>query len=124
MSAAPLSAEAVAWLASGERGLSSETIFQHILRIKVLNGERNAHPWDPDDLRRCRLLLEQVPELAIRFEEMRTCSAVWRRLVDHWAELCRLMDEECGGWPPKLGSRAPQTYALMERLTRGRGICT
>lgn len=61
-----LDADLVRWLAIGQRGRSSDAIVNHL--TGALGGEdaedRFAFPHDPDDLRRCRLLLEQVPSLA------------------------------------------------------------
>lgn len=49
--------EATRWLASGERGASSDAIFYQL--TGVATGDKTSHPHDPADLRRCRLLLEQ-----------------------------------------------------------------
>ena len=78
-----LSEAATRWLASGERGISSETIFSTITGIKVSDGCK-GHPHDPDDFRRCRLLLEQVPELVPLFHKMRSVSPTWHALADNW----------------------------------------
>jgi len=111
-----LSESAVLWLADGERGSSSNTIFQHLTGVSAAGRWGISTPSDPDDLRRCRLLLEQVPEFKEQFAKMKTCSEVWARLVDEWDELCALMDEECEGWPPKFGSSAQLTYKRMKKL--------
>lgn len=113
-----LSDNAIRWLANGERGVSSNTIFTHLTGIDALYGWDPSHPHDPDDLYRCRLLLQQVPELRARLHEMATCSPVWARLVAHWDELCELMDAEAPDWP-KRGSRAPKTYRRMRELIDG-----
>jgi hypothetical protein len=68
---------------------------------------------DPDDLRRCRLLLEQVPELTPRLGEMATVSRVWEVLVARWDEICATMDGECPDWRTSNGS-APGTFSMME----------
>lgn len=74
-----------------------------------------AHPHDPDDFARCRKLLEAVPELAPRLNEMKAASSVWASLVEAWDELCRLMDEEAPEWREGKGS-SPKTYARMKAL--------
>ena len=114
-----LSDNAIRWLANGERGLSSETIFTHLTGVDAIGDGWASHPLDPADLRRCRLLLEQCPELLADFPRMAQVSDVWRRLVHHWDELYALMDEEIPDWrkPPR-GSSAPRLYAWMHEITR------
>jgi len=100
---------AIEWLKSGHRGTSSETIFKHLTGVPI--SVWSSTPSDPSDLHRCRLLLDAVPEFAKRFDEMRTASPRWARLVDAWPQLCALMDSE--------GQRCPKTWALMEQLNYG-----
>lgn len=108
-----LSDAAVKWLATGERGLSSDVMFE------VLTGEprglqSSAHPHDPDDFRRCRLLLEQVPELQL--DDMKQVSPQWANLVAVWPQICAAMDQELGlNWQnPKPGAKAMATYGLIK----------
>lgn len=114
-----LSEAATRWLASGERGLSSETIFQHLTGIQVLKGSWQDRfpftPSDPADLRRCRLLLESVPELVPLFHKMSTASNEWAALVKNWANLCTTMDAETPNWRTGGGS-APKTYEAMKAI--------
>jgi hypothetical protein len=114
-----LSPDSAAWLASGERGISSDTMFQHLTGVRALrDGWHASHPHDPDDLGRCRKLLEQVPDLQPRLADMASCSPEWARLVARWTELCTLMDEEAPRWREGVGD-APKTYALMQQLIKG-----
>lgn len=107
----------VRWLANGERGISSETIFTHLTGINALRDWGGDHPHDPADLRRCRLLLDQCPALQAELPRMAGVSAVWGSLVQHWDELCALMDEEIPNWrAPKRGALAPRTYARMKEI--------
>lgn len=98
----PISLRAVEWLAHGDRGLSSETIFTHLTGIDAVgscNRRPRWHPTDAGDLGRCRRLLEDdVPELRPAFTRMGEVSAVWKRLVKHWDALCALMDREAPDW--------------------------
>lgn len=112
---AGLSDEAVRWVAVGERGSSSDAVFLRLTGIKPrnMNGDVTAHPHDPDDLRRCRLLLEQVPELAARIGSMVEVSKEWAALVAKWDALCRTMDDEAPGWRDGEG-RSPGTCALIK----------
>lgn len=116
-----LSQAAYQWLASGERGMSSEAMFECLTGVKCTKDgtwpkASTAHPYDPDDFRRCRLLLEQVPELASNLVKLRSLSDAWRGLVDSWAEICAAMDRETPDWRnPEGGSRAPMTYQLIKK---------
>lgn len=103
---------ALTWLRHGERGISSEAIFAHLTGVPIT---RWLHPpADAGDLGRCRKLLAAVPEFAARLSEMASLDSQWARLVEHWDELCALMDEEA----PK--RRYPRTYQLMHMLLHGR----
>jgi hypothetical protein len=100
------------WLLTGERGLSSEAMVRHLTGS---GSGRPDHPYDPADLRRCRLLVERVPAIARDLANMRTASPTWARIIDHWDELCSLMDSESPNWRKGRGN-APKTYALMRKL--------
>lgn len=107
-----LSAAAVEWLATGERGMSSEAMFYQFTGV----GEPSSRaPSDPADFRRCRLLLEQVPEFLTQLPEMAEVSPTWKALVAHWDELATLMDSEMPNWRDGSG-RVPKTYALMKQI--------
>lgn len=114
-----LSAEAREWLATGERGTSSETIFGRLTGVKF---KTESHPHDPEDLRRCRLLLEQIPEFRPRFAEVAKVSPEWAAIVAHWDELCSLMDTEAPKWRTKRGS-AGETYRRMLALIKSATPC-
>lgn len=109
-----LGEDAVKWIAVGERGSSSDAVFLKLAGIRPhgMSGDTTAHPRDIDDLRRCRLLLEQVPELAARIGNMSGVSREWTALISKWDEICRTMDEEAPGWRDGKGS-SPNTNALM-----------
>lgn len=117
---------ALEWLRTGERGISSEVIFERLTGIPVQNGSRKDVPSDPDDLRRCRLLLDAVPEFGARLEEMADVSERWAKLVKVWNRLCAIMDEETAArerWRGE-GQHGPapiwkRTWAAMGRLLYG-----
>lgn len=109
-----LSEDAVRWLARGERGASSNTIFAHLTCIDALAGDRKDHPYDPDDFRRCRLLLEQVPSLVPLFHRMASVSTEWSNLVEQWPAICDTMDTESPEWRKRRGA-ASNTYDLIQR---------
>ena len=101
------------WLIEGERGLSSEAVARTALSGRP-SGFRESWPYDPSDLRRCLLLLEQAPEareaglvvLARRWPE-------WAALVNVWDDLSETLRSEIGETLPPGGS-APKTYASMK----------
>lgn len=105
------------WLANGQRGISSNTIFTTLTGINALGDWHKDHPYDPADLKRCRLLLEQCPQLKNSFYEMEKVSKEWAFLVAHWDELCKTMDEEYPNWRNSKGS-APNTYRMMKEILR------
>ena len=110
------------WLAAGEQGLSSCAIVFKLTgyRPEMLEPwEGYPYPHDPDDLRRCLLLLRDVPDVASRIGEMASCSPQWAALVGAWGELSVLFSAELPSsqWehPPR-GAKAPKTYARMREL--------
>lgn len=109
-----VSAAAAKWLASGARGISSNTIFTHLTGIDALNGTQQDVPRDPSDFRRCRLLLEQVPELVPLFPKMADVSPQWAALVENWPLICVTMNTEQPNWRNGI-ARSPQTYDLIKR---------
>lgn len=104
------------WLAGGARGLSSDAIVSHLTGLRTQNDGRDDHPWDPADLRRCRLLLEKVPGLQQEFWRMATRSGPWAALVSRWQDLCEEMDRESPEWRTGKG-RADRTCQRMRELT-------
>ena len=93
---------------NGERGTSSECVFFHIAMSAITNmgfpdfklkeyirsfsASWKSHPSDPDDFRRCYLLLETVPEWKEKLLLMKPVSEVWSKLVDHWGELTEMLE--------------------------------
>lgn len=106
------------WLASGERGISSNTIVTCLTGINALGGYWHSHPLDPDDMTRCRKLFERVPLLAIEFPRMADQSKEWAVLVENWKAICDLMDREAPHWRDGQGS-CPDTFSLMNFLLHG-----
>ena len=83
------------WKDKGEHGTSSETLFG------ILGGDlgwmipkyKYEHPHDPDDFRRCWLLLEAIPEWKTQLDRMKPISDQWNVLVDNWDKLTELLIE-------------------------------
>lgn len=111
-----LSENAMKWLEYGERGSSSEAMFSRITGI-VLDGEINTdHPLDGDDFRRCRLLLEAVPEFQSKLQLMKDVSTQWHSLVNSWEELCDVMDAEAPQWRDRKGTSRNLNDKMAEFL--------
>ena len=101
------------WLKEGDRGISSEAIATKLTDINVGRwGLR--HPLDPSDFGRCVALLEAVPEFKARLDEMKSVSLVWTALVENWAELEAIFQEEVSS------GRAPKLYDRMQELIEGK----
>ena len=99
------------WWAMGmnaERGMSSKAMwhqiynksFHSILVFALKPGEKTCHPADPDDFRRCYLLLETVPEWKDKLHLMKEVSPVWEKLVDNWDQLTLMLQEQMGTGQP------------------------
>lgn len=105
----------VEWLANGRRGVSSNSIVQHITGLQTLRGWGPDIPHDPDDLDRCLQLLEAVPALRLNLPQMATASPEWAALIERWAEIEASHLDEVGLRWTKAQS-APKTYALMRSV--------
>ncbi len=110
-----LSAAAISWLATGDRGVSAETIFTHLTGVDALRGALPSHPIDATSFGKCRKLLESCPEIAEAFHGMRFVSPYWRVLVPQWQTLCALMDSEAPNWRRHRGT-AHQTFSEIKNL--------
>ena len=112
-----LSLAATNWLANGQRGISSNTMFSVMTGVDALGDSSPSHPHDPDDLDRCLLLLHAVPELRAKLPLMAKCSPAWAALVGVWDQLESLHIAEVGlGWTK--GNSAAETYKLMRTILK------
>ena len=108
------------WLDNGERGISSETIFQtlsgRVIRKKnsqaLKHQDKGCHPHDPDDFKRCYMLLKAIPEWKDDLYKLKDLSKEWNNLVDNWDVLTDMLEEQ-------LSSKQNNgMYELMEKLTK------
>jgi hypothetical protein len=113
-----VSDQAFAWLVGGERGKSSDSMFGFLTGVAAMR--HGAHPVDAADFRRCRLLLEQVPEFNDRRQALTELSDVWGGLVAKWDDLCAMMDAEAPAWREKLGC-ASSTNQAIKQISTSRG---
>ncbi len=99
------------WIATGRVGSSSKAM---ALAACGMQGN-TSYPLDPDDLNRCLLMLEQVPEVRQQFDKIAALSEVWGRLIERWGEIEAMFLEEAGlNWSKQL--RAPDTYRLIQEV--------
>lgn len=81
--------KAMWWLANGETGTSSKTMWNCFMNNE--NFPIN-HPYDPDDFSRCYKLLEVVLEWKKRLHQLKGLSYEWDNLIDNWDELTRMYE--------------------------------
>lgn len=98
------------WLRNGERGISSETIFEVMTGIPL--GQKHYTPQDPSDFNRCYMLLLTVPEFRGRIKEVGEAFPAWKSLTDNWDELECLFEEES----LREDRKAPKLYARLHEL--------
>ena len=98
------------WLKQGEHGISSKTIYSVLSGQPLLSPSRYSHPLDPDDFRRCYLLLKFVPSWRARISEMSIVSPVWAALAENWDKLSDMIEAGM-----KKG-KAPEMYDFMQSL--------
>lgn len=99
--------KALWWMNYGEHGTSSKTIWNVMMEdftrgVMIAPGTLDkvtmdaceySHPYDPDDFRRCYVLLNTIPEWKGKLDKMRNVSEVWNRLVDNWDKLTIMLEE-------------------------------
>lgn len=108
-----LSQNAEPWLKNGQRCRATDTIFTLCTGVDVLSGEPDV-PRTLEDLRRCRLLLDAVPELRSCLPRVAQLVA-WVEVISFWDDLCLMQDFEDPDWRIKT-SRATETKAMLNRL--------
>lgn len=112
--------DACEWLAIGEQGKSSCVLFWQTTGYKprYIRNEydpEKCYPRDPDDLGRCRRLIENVTVVRDNLQKMCSCGPVWSALMDQWDDLCDDMDTAAPQWREKIGS-AQSTLNMMNSI--------
>jgi len=104
------------WFAVCEVGASSKVMAMAVIDMP----HDRSHPYDPDDLNRCLLLLEFVPEILSRMEKVAAISDTWAALIGRWSEVEQCFLDEVGlNWTK--GNKAPRTFDLMKEIRSGCG---
>jgi hypothetical protein len=111
----PIEERARNWRQNGRVGLSSKVICDHMQGRSVAV---HHYPSDPDDLNRCLLLLDLIPEWRPRIREMANYSREWSSIALNLDALESEFLEEVGlDWCKSRS--APKTWAMMRRLLAG-----
>lgn len=95
------------WLASGDTGISSRTIYA------VMTGNREGWydvPRDTADFGRCYRLLKLYPEWLPRLPEVATRFPEWAPLVRNWDRLASLYERDLAS------GKSSELYAEIQRL--------
>jgi hypothetical protein len=103
------------WVENGEHGTSSKTIYNIVAKSvgsPVIQNHFTCHPSDPDDFRRCHLLIEAVPEIKPLLYLMKPLSKTWSALVDNRDTLTAMLQK---AMKSKSG-KAPEMYELMKKI--------
>lgn len=110
-------AEQIQWLAIGQRGNSSNAIFERISgRPAPGSTGSTSYPHDVSDFIRCRLLLEAVPEFQSKIQLVSDVSLPWSKLVGAWEDICGVMDAEAPDWRNHKGGPYQKTDRLLRKL--------
>ena len=108
------------WLATGEKGISSEAIAFKMAGV-VPGRSWSTHPYDPSDFKQCLKLVNFIPEIRSRLDEMRSISREWNAIIEHWKEIEECFMGEVAEWLTAEHSdkRAHKTYELMRKVYAG-----
>lgn len=101
--------KAMWWIANGETGMSSKTMWNCLIGNKDFPIN---HPYDPDDFSRCYKLLQAVPEWKIELHKLKPLSTPWSNLVDNWDRLTEFYEDM------RKVKKANGMYEFMQTLIR------
>ena len=99
------------WLTKGERGMSSDTIFSICTGTPVIRFR--STPCDPDDFRRCYLLLQALPELRDAFPALEKAGEVWKAIVQNWDHMVALLEKMIAAPPAE---KSTELYDFMKSI--------
>ena len=110
-----LSSQAQEWIASFKGGSSSFALFFKATGISLSNCALDSYPHDASDFKRCRILIESVPEIYGILFKMTSVSKVWANFVKHWIGICNCMDSEVPNWRFR-SDDAPNTNKMIQNI--------
>ena len=102
------------WIVNGEVGTSSRTIWAVMMGAVTDKDVFGVYgvPHDPDDFRRCYLLLEAIPEWRGQLSEVEKIFPMWIGFVREWDKLTEMYEKAV-----KTGTgKAPEMFELMQKL--------
>lgn len=103
------------WYQTGRVGASSRAMATHLCGAPC----DGSYPYDLDDLNRCLLLLDAVPEFRAELPRMAEVNKSWAALVDRWDEIEASFLAEAGlNWCKS--RQATNTYRLMCETLKSR----
>tara|TARA_R110001599_G_scaffold302056_1_gene507714 strand:- start:1030 stop:1476 length:447 start_codon:yes stop_codon:yes gene_type:complete len=88
---------AMFWRNNGDIGMSSLTIWMHLLDVRHPESNliyNKSAPSDFSDFKKCYLLLESVPEWKDKLDILINVSPIWKNLVKLWDDLTILYEEK------------------------------
>ena len=102
------------WLATGDTGISSKAI---VYAAKGLDIDTfwNWGPLDPDDLRRCMVVMRDYPCTKRGLTKLAATKQDWAALAAKWEVLKESLISEIGDLDCR-NRRAPKTYAMMREI--------
>lgn len=107
---APILERIAWWRNRGEHGTSSETIYSAFTGTGRYALRFPAVPRDPDDFRRCKQLLDLLPEWRANLGKVSARYPFFAPMIEKWDEIERLYLEEIES------GLAPKCYAFMRPL--------
>jgi hypothetical protein len=105
----------LSWIANGKVGASSKTMALCAAGIPENDRFGPSYPYDPADLNRCLLMMEDIPEVRLAFNKIAALSEQWGRLIEKWELIEETFLDEVGrDWCD--AKSAPITYHLMKSV--------
>jgi hypothetical protein len=78
------------WLMYGDICVCSETLYCAFTGEKP---EYHCVPQDPEDFRRCKALLDLIPEWRAELPKIAAVLPYWKPIIDQWDELEKLLSD-------------------------------
>ncbi len=108
------------WISNGEVGISSKTIWCALTGAPGPPQDA-CYPFDPDDFRRCRRLLEIIPEWRTQLHVVTERFPWFKPFEDRWEEFDKLYEAEAkSGRAPKLYDAMKVACKEAERIRSGK----
>lgn len=79
--------EVASWLLCGDVGSSSKTVLRFILGLRPRSFDSDTWPSDLSDVRRCLVLVQQVPSLRAYLPRVAAMGPFWAAFVARWEAL-------------------------------------